>query len=120
MPTLHIAIVGGGAAGLFAAITAKHYYPDTDVCIFEKNNKLLAKVAITGGGRCNLTNSFADIADLSNAYPRGHKLIKRLFNTFDYKDVYQWFEGDEILAIAKADDERIAAFFRSRKTRSPS
>ena len=79
MPTLHIAIVGGGAAGLFAAITAKHYYPDTDVCIFEKNNKLLAKVAITGGGRCNLTNSFADIADLSNAYPRGHKLIKRLF-----------------------------------------
>ena len=45
MPTLHIAIVGGGAAGLFAAITAKHYYPDTDVCIFEKNNKLLAKVA---------------------------------------------------------------------------
>ena len=39
MPTLHIAIVGGGAAGLFAAITAKHYYPDTDVCIFEKNNK---------------------------------------------------------------------------------
>ena len=56
MPTLHIAIVGGGAAGLFAAITAKRNYPDTDVCIFEKNNKLLAKVAITGGGRCNLTN----------------------------------------------------------------
>ena len=46
MPTLHIAIVGGGAAGLFAAITAKHYYPDTDVCIFEKNNKLLAKVRL--------------------------------------------------------------------------
>ena len=104
MPTLHIAIVGGGAAGLFAAITAKHYYPDTDVHIFEKNNKLLAKVAITGGGRCNLTNSFADIADLSNAYPRGHKLIKRLFNTFDYDDVYQWFEDHGVPLVTQEDN----------------
>ena len=116
MPTLHIAIVGGGAAGLFAAITAKHYYPDTDVCIFEKNNKLLAKVAITGGGRCNLTNSFADIADLSNAYPRGHKLIKRLFNTFDYDDVYQWFEDHGVPLVTQEDN----CVFPRRKTRSPS
>ena len=115
MPTLHIAIVGGGAAGLFAAITAKHYYPDTDVCIFEKNNKLLAKVAITGGGRCNLTNSFADIADLSNAYPRGHKLIKRLFNTFDYDDVYQWFEDHGVPLVTQEDN---CVFPRSQDSQS--
>ena len=104
MPTLHIAIVGGGAAGLFAAITAKHNHPHTDVTVFEKNSKLLAKVAITGGGRCNLTNSFTEINDLRNAYPRGHKLIKRLFNTFDYNDVYQWFEDHGVPLITQEDN----------------
>ena len=75
---------------MFAAITAKHYYPDTNVCIFEKNN--------------NLSNSFADIADLSNAYPRGHKLIKRLFNSFDYDDVYQWFEDHGVPLVTQEDN----------------
>lgn len=57
-PPLHIAIIGGGAAGYFAAIEAKRNYPSADITIFEKNQKMLAKVEITGGGRCNLTNSF--------------------------------------------------------------
>lgn len=61
--SLHIAIIGGGAAGFFAAIEAKRCNPDADITIFEKNNAMLAKVAITGGGRCNLTNSFALISD---------------------------------------------------------
>lgn len=56
MTPLHIAIIGGGAAGYFCAIEAKRNYPDADITIFEKNQKMLAKVAITGGGRCNLTN----------------------------------------------------------------
>lgn len=57
--SLCIAIIGGGAAGYFAAIEAKRCAPDAEITIFEKNSTMLAKVAITGGGRCNLTNSFA-------------------------------------------------------------
>lgn len=76
--SLHIAIIGGGAAGFFAAIEAKRNFPHADITIFEKNSKVLAKVEITGGGRCNLTNSFEEISDLKQAYPRGHKLMKRL------------------------------------------
>lgn len=58
---LRIAIIGGGAAGYFAAIEAKRNNANADITIFEKNKVVLAKVAITGGGRCNLTNSFATI-----------------------------------------------------------
>ena len=60
---LNIAVVGGGAAGFFAAIAAKQNNPDARVTIFERGQKVLAKVLVTGGGRCNLTNSFARIGD---------------------------------------------------------
>ena len=88
----NIAIIGGGAAGFFAAITAKKQNKNNEVFIFERSKRLLAKVAITGGGRCNVTNSFNEISSLTTAYPRGHKLLKRLFNIFDYTSFYQWFE----------------------------
>ena len=94
--TLHIAIIGGGAAGFFAAIEAKRNFPHADITIFEKNSKVLAKVEITGGGRCNLTNSFEEISDLKQAYPRGHKLIKRLFKRFDYQHAFDWFEENGV------------------------
>ena len=55
---LSIAVIGGGAAGFMAAITAKRQMPNANVCIFEKGKKVLAKVAVTGGGRCNIKNSF--------------------------------------------------------------
>lgn len=100
---LRIAIVGGGAAGLFAAITAKEKHPKADIVVFERNQKLLAKVAITGGGRCNLTNSFDGITDLCHVYPRGHKLIKRLFNFFDYQDAYNWFESRGVELTTQTD-----------------
>ena len=100
---LHIAIVGGGAAGFFAAIAAKHKSPAADVTIFEKNRKVLAKVEITGGGRCNLTNSFEEIADLKHAYPRGHQLMKRLFKRFDHEDAYAWFESQGVPLVTQED-----------------
>ena len=100
---LNIAIIGGGAAGFFAAIAAKEKNPEAQVTIFEKNQKVLAKVAITGGGRCNLTNSFAEIKDLKQAYPRGDKLMKRLFKTFDYHDIYAWFENHGVKLITQED-----------------
>lgn len=100
---LHIAIIGGGAAGFFAAIAAKRRDPDAEVTIFEKNHKVLAKVEVTGGGRCNLTNSFEDISDLKHAYPRGHKLMKRLFKSFDYNNAFEWFEENGVPLVVQDD-----------------
>ena len=101
--SLHIAIIGGGAAGFFAAIEAKRNFPHADITIFEKNSKVLAKVEITGGGRCNLTNSFDEISDLKQAYPRGHKLMKRLFKRFDYQHAFDWFEENGVPLVTQED-----------------
>jgi len=99
----NIAIIGGGAAGFFAAITAKEINPKAEITIFEKNRKVLAKVLITGGGRCNLTNTFDNITDMKQAYPRGDKLIKRLFRQFDYNDLYRWFEDNGVPLVVQDD-----------------
>ncbi len=101
---LHIAIIGGGAAGYFAAIQAKRCAPSANITIFEKNATMLAKVAITGGGRCNLTNSFALISDAKQAYPRGHKLMKRLLKQFSHTDVYSWFEREGVPLTTQSDE----------------
>ena len=69
------AIIGGGAAGFFLAINLKKMVPEMDVTIFERSHRVLAKVEISGGGRCNCTNSFAEVRDLSEVYPRGHRLM---------------------------------------------
>lgn len=104
MTPLHIAIIGGGAAGYFCAIEAQRNYPDADITIFEKNQKMLAKVAITGGGRCNLTNSFEQISDPKHAYPRGDKLMKRLFKRFNHHDAYAWFEREGVPLTTQEDE----------------
>lgn len=112
---MKIAIIGGGAAGFFLAINLKEVVPQADVTIFEKSSRVLAKVAVSGGGRCNLTNSFAEIADLSRAYPRGDKLLKRAFKTFDHHDAYAWFEGNGVPLVTQ-DDECV--FPRSQDSQS--
>uniref|UniRef100_A0AB33IL99 NAD(P)/FAD-dependent oxidoreductase n=1 Tax=Prevotella sp. GTC17253 TaxID=3236793 RepID=A0AB33IL99_9BACT len=100
---MKIAIVGGGAAGFFAAITAKSRHPEADVCILERASQVLAKVGVSGGGRCNLTNSFEDVTDLKQVYPRGHKLMKRLFKSFNERDAYEWFEAHGVKLVTQAD-----------------
>ena len=90
---MKIAIVGGGAAGFFAAIHAKENYPSASVVILEKSQKFLAKVKISGGGRCNVTNGCTAIKELSEAYPRGGKKLKRAFRTFSTQDTMEWFES---------------------------
>ena len=75
---MDIAVVGGGAAGFFAAINVKENYPDAEVTIFEKSKEVLSKVKVSGGGRCNLTNDCSGNAELSEAYPRGGKALKIL------------------------------------------
>lgn len=96
-------IIGGGAAGFFLAINLKEMVPEMDVTIYEKGNHVLRKVELSGGGRCNCTNSFEDISDLSQVYPRGHRLLKRLFKGFSHKDAYQWFERHGIPLMTQSD-----------------
>lgn len=100
---MKVAIVGAGAAGCFCAVELKRRMPSASVEVFEAGAKALAKVAITGGGRCNLTNSFEGISSLSAAYPRGDKLMKRLFRTFDQKSAWQWFENEGVKLILQED-----------------
>ncbi len=97
------AIVGGGAAGFFMAIRLKELAPTMEVDILERTNKTLAKVALSGGGRCNCTNSFEDVKDLQSVYPRGHRLMKRLFKVFGPQDAYQWFESHGIALTVQPD-----------------
>ena len=92
------------AAGFFAAIAAKQNNPEARVTIFERGQKVLAKVLVTGGGRCNLTNSFARIGDLKQAYPRGDKMMKRLFNVFDHDDTWRWFEERGVKLLTQEDE----------------
>ncbi|MBQ7422515.1 MAG: NAD(P)/FAD-dependent oxidoreductase [Prevotella sp.] len=100
---MRTAIVGGGAAGFFLAINLKEMMPETEVTIFEKSSRVLAKVEISGGGRCNCTNSFETVKDLSAVYPRGYRLMKRLFNVFDFQDAYDWFERHGVELTAQED-----------------
>ena len=101
---MRTAIIGGGAAGFFLAINLKEMMPEMEVTIFEKSKKVLAKVEISGGGRCNCTNSFESVRDLSQVYPRGHRLMKRLFKTFNYRDAYQWFENHGVRLVTQEDE----------------
>ncbi len=92
MSNKKIAIIGGGAAGFFAAISAKYHNPSYEVTIFEKSQKVLAKVKVSGGGRCNVTNGCSDIDELIKAYPRGGKKLKWPFKSFNTTDTVKWFE----------------------------
>ena len=102
--TTKTAIVGGGAAGFFLAVNLKEMVPDMEVTIFERSPRVLTKVEVSGGGRCNCTNSFARVSDLSQVYPRGHRLMKRLFNLFDYEDAYRWFESHGVPLVTQDDE----------------
>ena len=97
------AVVGGGAAGFFLAINLKERCPEMHVSILERSQKVLAKVEVSGGGRCNCTNTFEDVSDLQQVYPRGHRLLKRLFNAFDHRDAYEWFERRGVPLVTQAD-----------------
>ena len=98
-----IAIIGAGAAGCFCALQLKRMSPSLNIDLYESGSKALAKVAITGGGRCNLTNSFEDISQLREAYPRGEQLIKRAFCQFDHEDVMRWFESEGVRLVVQED-----------------
>lgn len=96
-------VIGGGAAGVFAAISAKLANPNAKVTLLEKSAHLLAKVRISGGGRCNVTHSCFDPALLVQHYPRGGQELRGLFHRFQPRDTIQWFESRGVSLKAEAD-----------------
>ncbi len=112
---MHVAIVGGGAAGFFAAINLKGNYPDAEVVIFEQSKEVLSKVKISGGGRCNLSNACTSIEELTGAYPRGGKALKRAFCRFDNKAAMRWFESHGVALVVQEDG---CVFPRSQNSQS--
>jgi predicted Rossmann fold flavoprotein len=88
-----IVVVGGGAAGFFAAIAAAEAGPSSHVVIIERGRQALAKVKISGGGRCNVTNAMTDPAALVEYYPRGGAALRGPFTRFGSKEVRAWFEA---------------------------
>lgn len=88
---MKVAVIGGGAAGFFSAISAKTHNPDAQVTIYERSDKLLSKVRISGGGRCNVTHHCFKIHELVKFYPRGEKPLKKAFGIFSPTDTISWF-----------------------------
>ncbi|WMJ73815.1 NAD(P)/FAD-dependent oxidoreductase [Cytophagaceae bacterium ABcell3] len=101
-----VAVIGGGAAGFFGAVTCAHLNPYHEISIFEKSNKLLSKVLVSGGGRCNVTNACFDNKQLVKNYPRGEKFLRKVFATFSVKDTVNWFENRNV-ALKTEPDNRI-------------
>ncbi|MBK6612085.1 MAG: NAD(P)/FAD-dependent oxidoreductase [Sphingobacteriales bacterium] len=89
---LQIAIIGGGAAGFFAAITCAETNPNAQITIYEKSTRVLDKVRISGGGRCNVTHACFEPRELVKFYPRGHKELLSVFSRFQPADTIAWFE----------------------------
>lgn len=87
-----LVVIGGGAAGFFCAVNAARMNLNLEVIILEKTSKLLSKVRISGGGRCNVTHALFDIAEMSRRYPRGQNFVKKTFHQFFTTDTIQWFE----------------------------
>lgn len=101
---IKIAVIGGGASGFMAAITAKETNPNANVTIFEKSDKILSKVKISGGGRCNVTNATFSVSQLVKNYPRGEKQLKKSFNHFNTNHTIEWFESRGVKLKTEADN----------------
>ena len=87
----------------FAAIRVKEVHPEADVTIFEKSKKILAKVKVSGGGRCNVTNSETNIKTLAQAYPRGEKFLRKAFGKFNTAHTIEWFESRGVPLVTQSD-----------------
>jgi predicted Rossmann fold flavoprotein len=110
MKPVNVIVVGGGAAGFFCAINCAIFNPGYKIIILEKSSKLLSKVRISGGGRCNVTHECYDNNELINNYPRGSKELKSAFSRFAVKDIIQWFESNNV-KLKTEDDGRMFPVF---------
>ena len=103
MSTKKLVVIGGGAAGFFCAVNAARMNPALEVVILEKTSKLLSKVRVSGGGRCNTTHACFDIAEMSKKYPRGGNFVKKTFHQFFTTNTIQWFEERGVKLKAEED-----------------
>lgn len=98
-----VAIIGAGAAGCFCTALLREWRPELAVTLFEAGSRPMAKLAITGGGRCNLTNDFQGIRSLSEAYPRGERVMKRALKAFSQDDTIRWFTEHGVPCVLQDD-----------------
>jgi hypothetical protein len=98
-----LVVIGGGAAGFFCAVNAARLNPELKVIIIEKSNKLLSKVKVSGGGRCNTTHACFEIPELVKRYPRGQNFIKKSFHWFNTNDTISWFAERGVELKTEAD-----------------
>ncbi|HQW92880.1 MAG TPA: NAD(P)/FAD-dependent oxidoreductase [Ferruginibacter sp.] len=96
-------VIGGGAAGFFCAVNAARLNPALEVIILESSNKLLSKVKVSGGGRCNVTHACYSIADMIKKYPRGALFLKKAFHHFFTNDTIAWFSERGVALKTEAD-----------------
>ena len=96
-------VIGGGAAGFFCAVNAARMNPGLQVIIVEKTSKLLSKVKVSGGGRCNVTHACYNIADMIKKYPRGGNFLKKAFHHFFTTDTISWFKERGVDLKAEPD-----------------
>mgnify|MGYP001013374375 CR=1 FL=1 len=100
---MQIIIIGGGASGFMAAITAAETFPDAQIHILEKNKTVLNKVRISGGGRCNVTHQPSEPRFFIKNYPRGEKLLRKLLLRFGPNETINWFEKRGVSLKVEAD-----------------
>jgi predicted Rossmann fold flavoprotein len=103
---MQIIIIGGGASGFMAAITAAETFPDARIQILEKNRTFLNKVRISGGGRCNVTHRPSDLRFFIKNYPRGEKLLRKILTQFSAQDTVNWFSRRGV-SLKTEDDGRM-------------
>lgn len=96
-------VIGGGAAGFFCAVNAARLLPGLQVILLEKSSKLLTKVKISGGGRCNVTHACFSVAEMVKKYPRGASFLKKAFHHFFTTDTVRWFEDRKVLLKTEED-----------------
>lgn len=109
-----VVVVGGGAAGFFAAVNAAEMKEDLRIAILERSNNLLSKVRISGGGRCNVTHAEFDPKELTRNYPRGEKELLGPFHRFMTGDVMAWFESHGVRLKTEADGRMFPVTDRSQ------
>jgi predicted Rossmann fold flavoprotein len=102
-------VAGGGAAGFFCAVNAARMNPVLDVIIVEKSNKLLSKVKVSGGGRCNVTHACFSISEMIKKYPRGSEFVKKAFHHFFTTDTIKWFKERGVELKTEADGRMFPA-----------
>jgi predicted Rossmann fold flavoprotein len=100
---IKVIVAGGGAAGCFAAITIKVHAPAAQVMLLESSGELLQKVALSGGGRCNCTNSNFDRQTISRVYPRGTGFLRSVFSRFDNQSTIAWFNSNGVDLKTESD-----------------